>query len=493
MYVRLIIALLIALTATAAARSEPTTMLEPAQHRQLLIDDHAIERMEGLTRSVHAATKHPGNPVLRREHPWEGFRVMLWGTVLFDEATNRFRMWYCCVPHDSAEPAVKIDGKNRIPWVTLTAYAESEDGVRWQKPHLQQHDFNGSRDNNLVNIGRDNIEGLSVLHDPNDPDPTRRYKAIFWEHRSYRADHYGVPPYEDPPEGNWSAGIWAAFSPDGIEWRNHGCVIAGFSDTHQTTVYDPKIDRYVLFNRLGGVGRRTARSESADLLHWSSAKLVLAADDNDPPGTEIYAMPVLIYEGMYLGLPLMFYHGTDARIEAQLAASRDGKRWQRVGDRTPVIGNGAVGQWDAGDIRMGNSVVVKDNTIYLYYAASAGAHAVPPGTEPDHEFFQKYRSMHIGLATLRRDGWVSLDAGDETGWVLTRPFVMPKGALHLNVDATGGEARVVLAGQTSKPVEGDQRDATVQFDDTDAANLTGQTVQFRIHLRNAKLYSFWFE
>ena len=40
--------------------------------RYLFLDDVGIARMEGLTRRAHAAEKHPGNPVMRRDHPVGG-------------------------------------------------------------------------------------------------------------------------------------------------------------------------------------------------------------------------------------------------------------------------------------------------------------------------------------------------------------------------------------------------------------------------------------
>ena len=43
--------------------------------RQLFLDDFGIESMKGLRRVVNSATRHPANPVLRREDPWEQFRV----------------------------------------------------------------------------------------------------------------------------------------------------------------------------------------------------------------------------------------------------------------------------------------------------------------------------------------------------------------------------------------------------------------------------------
>ncbi|MFV2070552.1 MAG: hypothetical protein ACC645_26595, partial [Pirellulales bacterium] len=48
----------------------------------------------------------------------------------------------------------------------------------------------------------------------------------------------------------------------------------------------------------------------------------------------------------------------------------------------------------------------------------------------------------ICLAVLRRDGFISLDAGDQEGFVVTKPFAMPAGKLFVNTDARNGSLRV---------------------------------------------------
>ena len=469
--------------------------------RQLFLDDYVIDQIDGLRRVVNPATKHPNNPVLQREHPWEQFRAMIYGSALYDEEEKLFKMWYTCMPHNNTQPAVQINGKNRVPWVTLIAYATSKDGIRWSKRNLNQLDFNGISENNLVDVGRDNVEGFAVLKDTGHlgADPLRRYQAFFWEHRSFRGDQYKVPPYQDPPEGNWGQGMWLAYSPDGIHWNNHGRVIDTGSDTHQTLVYDPRLNRYVCFNRIGAGGRNIARLESPDLLSWGKPQRVFQADERDPPGTQVYGMSVIIYEGVYIGLPWMFY--TDGVIDVELAYSRDGKSWQRTEERVKVIPAGKEGSWDGADLRMGNSIIVKDDTIYLYYSAARGGH--PTGNivgkidKYTHEYHQKYRSMHVGLATLRRDGWVSLNGDEEGGSATTKTMTVPDGNLFVNADARQGKVVVEArdaAGRvvaTARPVEGDQLRARVEFDGEPPS--AGSQVRLTFRVQDARLYSFWWK
>ena len=82
-----------------------------------------------------------------------------------------------------------------------TGYAESTDGIHWEKPELGLVEHNGSTANNIQ------ISDVHwthcVLKDHAEPDADRRYKLAYWS-RS-----------EDAPSG-----IYVAFSPDGIHWKN---------------------------------------------------------------------------------------------------------------------------------------------------------------------------------------------------------------------------------------------------------------------------------
>jgi len=98
--------------------------------RQLFVDDYLIASMKGLHREYHQPVKHPENPLVVPDRPWEGPRLCV-GTVLRDEAMGRFRMWY-------------RDGKAK------EMYAESDDGIAWRKPELGLVAHEGSTKNNII-------------------------------------------------------------------------------------------------------------------------------------------------------------------------------------------------------------------------------------------------------------------------------------------------------------------------------------------------------
>jgi hypothetical protein len=108
-----------------------------------------------------------------------------------------------------------------------------------------------------------------------------------------------------------------------------------------------------------------------------------------------------------------------------------------------------------------------------------------------------------GLATLRRDGFVSLDAGPEPGVVVTRPVQFSGRRLFVNTDTSKGSLRVEVltrGGQVIPPysagnciaVQADQTLAEVKWRGADdLASLAGRPVRFRFLLENGRFYSFW--
>jgi len=318
--------------------------------KQLFLDDYLIASRDNVTRRVHPARKHPGNPVLRASRPWEGEVAILYGSVLREG--KKYRTWY----HTGGG----------------VGYAESADGVTWTKPRLGIVDLRGE-DTNLV-IHRGAAEGepgairyfyelFGVFRDQRDPDPSRRYKMGFL---SIQRNYSG--PHEDPYHRGQRRGLGVAASPDGIHWRlAENWATEAICDGATHWMFDPALNEYVLYGRTKHVapevarawagnewvgkyfwGRSVARVQSADFLQWNitqpgKAPVVMTADAKDPPGTEIYSMLVFPYESVSIGLVQVFHNRPDAcHLDIQLAVSRDSVHFTRVGRREPFIPIGPV-------------------------------------------------------------------------------------------------------------------------------------------------------
>lgn len=60
---------------------------------QLVVEDLLIQSMQGVRRRLHPGRKLPG-PVLEANQPWEGVRVYVYGTIVYDANERVFKVWY---------------------------------------------------------------------------------------------------------------------------------------------------------------------------------------------------------------------------------------------------------------------------------------------------------------------------------------------------------------------------------------------------------------
>lgn len=141
-------------------------------------------------------------------------------------------------------------------------------------------------------------------------------------------------------------------------------------------------------------------------------------------------------------------------------------------------------------------------------------------TRENHNMNGPYDRTY-GVAFLRKDGFVSLDAGDHLGTVVTKPFRCPPrdtfpsdGTLSLFVNAEvrdAGELRVSVLDQHGAPIlsrerllldaatadiiTGNQLKALVSWkgvSDVAMLNIYARPIRIRFDMVNASLYSFGF-
>lgn len=447
---------------------------------QLFVDDHLVAARSGVVRRVEPCRKLPG-PVLEPEFPWEGSRVYVYGTVLHDPADGLFRMWYM-----SRGAAGTRDPRLERAPLDLVLHATSRDGIGWTRPELGLYEYDGSAANNIVFA----LHSPSIIRDPFDPDPQRRFKMV----------------------GSCRGHYWAAHSADGRRWRAgaHNPILA-HSDTI-TLTQDPDTGEYLAFHKINtefrGYPRRVVYlATSRDFEGWTEPELVLAPDEQDDawasvPGqrTEFYNLSVFPHTGQYLGWVTVFaverrHERTqpdqspwDGPIHAQLVHSRDGRCWRRCEDRSPAIPNGPDA-YDAGCILgISNAPVVQGDEIWFYYTGVSTTHGGP----------LPQKRITIGRATWLRDRFASLAAREE-GVVETVPLEGAGETLVVNADAAAGSLRVAICGEYGHPLSGYTREDCVplradslrhqvRWKERDHLPLDGP-VRLRIHLDNARLYS----
>lgn len=457
---------------------------QTGRQKHLFLDSQVIESMENLERVLHAPRRRLDNPILVGSRSWEKWTAYVNGrAVLYDSESGEFKMWYLS---SLVEPSAFGGIQYRA------CYAVSQDGVNWHRPKLGQVHWPGAPDNNILKWGENWMRRANVILDPNESDPQRRFKMI----------------YVDVFDGKTA--ITKGHSSDGIRWKLNADGQPWFRKNHNANLmgWDPRIRKYVMYVRMPGSAQNTiGRSVSPDFIQWSEPEIVLAPKSSEPR-KHFKGLAAFLYEGVYVGWLWVFQRGENEwlRADAELATSRDGIHWQRPFPDQYILSRGAPDSWDD-HLAIPVAPVVRDQQIMIYYwgenmpYGGASLERIQRGWIQDGRQIQRA----TGLATLRVDGFVSLHAGtDKTGTLVTRPLEPGAGNLIINAEARG-EIRVTVHrpdGETidgypvqeSKAIHGDSLRHRVSWrSSSEFAELIGTPIQLRFHLKNADLYSFWFE
>ena len=330
------------------------------------------------------------------------------------------------------------------------------------------------------------------------------------------------------------------WSPDGVHWTAASeTPQIPFSDSPSCPFWDVRIGRYVAYLRYGPPNtRKISRIESEDFLNWSPKVTVISPGKLDEPlATQFYQTSMMPYEGAYVGL-ITAYHSeslapipqdkpwTD-RKNIQLVYSRNGTTWLRVGRHgaiTPAelqnpdrdwkqtvldatfIPYGEMNKdWDWGTVSTvyTPAPIIVGDEIWMYYtgidAKNWWTHiGDPPVRDPN----VKEPNKGVGLATLRLDGFVSVDSGGDEGTLTTKPLVFFGDTLEINANAEGGSLTIETLDVEGQVVEGfgaadftpitsdSVRHVAKWKDNPDCHLLQGRPIKLRFHLKNAKLYAF---
>ncbi|MCK5329429.1 MAG: hypothetical protein KAR36_12565 [Candidatus Latescibacteria bacterium] len=490
--------------------------IEIGSDKQLFIDQRFIESSHGVKLSINPPVK--AEPVLVAETPIEGHRVGGYSTVI--EADGRYLMYYTAIPNSAGDD----NGQ-------MICLATSDDGIAWKRERVGLYEVCGSRENNVVLPG---CAG-TVFLDPNEHEGSRFWWIGNSSENKWWNESKGT--ISSPTE----ACLYLMHSRDGICWKRFKEPVLPFGcDTVNQCFWDARLNKYVAYVRSWHPQRDRAvsRLEVDDLLEtpwphrprnesekkpWASAlsselPIVMAADDLDPPKTDLYTPCVSSYpwaQEVYLAFPSPYrrydgldsygrdqrgtpgeHHNNDGPVEIACAVSRDGVRFDRF--RAPYVPLGRIGEVDGGSMYMSCGMVRRGEEIYQYYGGT-------PFTHGDYELKRDCYMGVIRRVVQRLDGFVSADA-QYTGGEIVTPLMRFEGTrLQLNVDCSAlGEVWVELLDERNFPIEGFTMDDAVSVDRNgvaqevwwkqgpDVSKLSGKPVRLRMRMRAAKLYAFQF-
>ncbi len=531
--------------------------------KYLFIDRKHVQVIDGIRQVFHQPVKDPA-PVIAPERLWEDNQVRIDATPLWDGGRGVWQMWYS-------------GGKNLLP-----LYAESRDGLNWEKPQLGRVEWNGSTANNIVNVRN--------ATSPEDDGPIPHSLMVRDDHEKKSAHRFkGFSWIRETANGLTTGSFLVPFtSPNGMDWTRLGGADRIPCEDTKYLAYDSLKNRFVATVKgLSGcgvkrhgvmeLGRMVYLSLSNDFRTWTEPELILWGDEidrelgaarieeavRDPDRlapltvkpeecfTDIYCMPVFVYEDLYLALPWLFNQSgryfapsgesnQDGILYPTLASSRDLRSWDRL-SRAPFIPLSPLSNkqlFDHGTI-LAAPPVVHGNELWFYYTGYRCTHVSPEILEQaGRKTAPGEPACAIFLARLRLDGFSSLQAGNEPGIVLTKPLNVTGSTLKINVDSAQGELKVelrdALTGRAipgygmgdyrgnrvvwsengkrgtlrigpgarfeddpeqddTLPISEDNTNLTVRWKDgSDLSALKGREVRVFFHLRNAQLFSFWF-
>ena len=458
----------------------PVVMDTTESTQVMFLDNREVERTLNVVHRLNGARKHHANPVLRPGPlgSFDDLQAYNYGAVIYQPERAVYQNWYVGKCREDRD-------------IYAWGYAESRDGIHWDRPDLGLYDWKGSRRNNLVlPIGMGRTHGCSefagIIRDEREPDPRKRYKAVLH---------------------GWS--IRTAYSPDGIHWDlDHLSPPLAWSDraktpfavfeTHSLMRDDDDPDpnkRYKMFGQSGinvppsapaplsmavdkpfapasagpdeyrgfrdrpRGGRWFGVAYSPDCEHWVDPGLdPMNGWEGLPPEVEpeIHIGTAWKRHGYYIA----FYEPVHAHPETgwftpdiRLAVSRDGLRFQRVCPDTPFIASGHD-DWDSFLTTADANLIVGDE-IWTYYC----------GFDKSCNYEDKMRSADpptyqraTGVAIVKLDQFAGFQlspgaraVSTSQGFVCTRPIrlVEPEShGLYVNVEGAyrNGQLAVGVCG-----------------------------------------------
>ena len=469
-------------------------------------DDYLIETMQCITMAMHEAQVTGERLIPHGDRPWDLGDV--WLSVIRDEDEHGvlFRMYYNSRDYEAWRPRTN-------PHCLILLYAESRDGVNWERPNLGLWEWEGDRDNNIMFPNDDfpyvftSVVIDSVFIDPNAASPAEKYKMVLGHMVGPAKPQVDDPDFDPdarpegflyPPDGvdvpPIPTGKHVFASPDGIHWKLLGerDITTGAGDAKYSVTWDARIGKYVQWTRIKPANpelvqhymdaygedrphmniRMIGRAESDDLLNWSEGQIVLAPDEVDNAGQPLWMNRLDFY-----GPNICPYGEGASAYVALLPCQGHWPKW-RNGHPAPPEGRLGSGGWGI-DVQLatsrdgiswnrapGRKPFIRNGVQGTFWSRQIypSGDVIQVGDElwfyfgassSGHGASSGPEDVGIGRAVLRLDGFISADADYTGGELTTRPLVFAGNRLQLNLDTgSGGSVRVELLDEDGIPIPG---------------------------------------
>ncbi len=449
--------------------------------RQLFVDDFLVAETD-MEMVCHTPDYYQGNPVLEPTERWEKtvsgslYAAPFSDGIWFDEIENKFKMWY-------------LTGADNLKGTFCTAYAESSDGRHWTKP-VKDIVFG----TNIVDTC--DRDAATVWLDKEEPDSCKRFKFFNVE--------------KDPVDGRWQ--FILKYSADGIHWSK-GIAQSGEIYDRSSVFYNPFRKVWCLSMRFPTEVSRRSRAylEASDLemavslAHRPRKGIIdknvviwFIPDSMEPrhpdypeidPG--IYHFDCIPYESIMVGQYSIWQGpenqeckklGIQKRNEILLGYSRDGFHFSRPSHRPFMRVNPVKGSWNWGNMQsVGGVPLVVGDSLYFYAS----------GRRLNNIMWDSYSSC--GLATLRRDGFVSRHAGEAIRTLTTETLSFVGKYLFVNAEVHGSLQIEILSNKgklLKKSILFPPFNSTKERV-LDVSKYAGKKIRIRFSMSDGDLYAFW--
>ncbi|MBC2603240.1 hypothetical protein [Puniceicoccus vermicola] len=286
-----------------------------------------------------------------------------------------------------------------------------------------------------------------------------------------------------------------------------------------TMFYNPLKKEWVQSIRINHplAARSRSHHADADFLksgEWTHETMTewLRADSMDNGKylrAQLYNFDAIAYESLLIGFHQILHgphngigekSGLPKLTEQYLSTSRDGFHWHRP-ERTPFIAaRREYGSWEYGYVESsaGMCLIVGDE-LWIYYSAYAGD---PNRITSDWRTSGTYANGAVGLAKLRRDGFVSMRPTFPGCFLWTRPLRFDGSRLFVNAETAGSCLSVQVTDSGGKAIPGLSHEdclgftgnstcAEVKWKDRDLSGLGNEKIRLRFRLDRGDLFAFW--
>jgi len=490
--------------------------------REVFWDDHIVDdaRTTAEKRLHHPIRKER---VMECDQLWEG-DACYFPRILKDG--ELYRMYYfagCFGALRETPPPDSVGEPMRV------CYAESRDGLHWEKPNLGLCEYNGSTDNNILldamtddwHNPKSHGGSLFVMKDPNPSCPAEElYKAV-----------YGVSL-------NGRNALKYVASPDGIHFRHIRTLleIPFCFDSLNSIHFNAELGKYLCYFRGWHTSdvndrrelrpgnkdntRDIRRMESEDFIHWSDP--VPLDYGEDAPDFQLYTNAIEPYyraPHLLVGFPSRYYdRGIWTDSYEQLCGKELRKKRMEIQPRFgyAVTDTLFMSSRDTLHFHRPSEAFIRpeqeNNWSWVYGEnfVSAGLFEVPseiPGGFPElsmlltaRRFTDDPRGVFLYRYAIRPDGFISRCAGYEPKELTTKPFRFDGNTLTLNFETSAlGYVRIEILDKNGRPVEGyrccelfgNTIDRKVSFD-LPLEKIQEMPIRLKFTLCDADIYSFRF-